>query len=202
MCCFGSRGEHVEPIKKIPPHEIEAMKKMYDVNSHRASVPASRNRSSSSSNSGRNGYSNRSSQTGYSNSGHGISGRDSRGYYDRDTTHGYDQGGYSQGGRSTTLGNRALASGSDTSRGRNSPLSLREEREGQEDMFGEADTMLDIDLRYFHSYLRDSLRDKSPHHPPFNSKICNTITHELKTQKDIKNYRGKTALSNIRIKDY
>ncbi|TGO27959.1 hypothetical protein BPAE_0034g00390 [Botrytis paeoniae] len=135
-CCFGSRGEHVEPVKKIPQDQVDEKKKLYESNSHRAPVPASldhyRNRSRSSSNSGRNGYPNRSSQIGHSNSGYGSnSSRDSRDYYDRDTTHGYSQGGYSQGGysqggysqggysqggRSTTLGNRALASGLDTSR--------------------------------------------------------------------------------------
>ncbi|KAF5869661.1 uncharacterized protein Bfra_010858 [Botrytis fragariae] len=116
-CCFGSRGEHVEPVKKIPQHEFDEKKKMYASNSHRVTVPASldhyRNRSRSSSNSGRNGYPNRPSQIGHSNGGYGSgSSRDSRDYHDRDTTHGYGHGVRPP----PSLGTRALGSGLDTSR--------------------------------------------------------------------------------------
>ncbi|TGO33185.1 hypothetical protein BHYA_0261g00020 [Botrytis hyacinthi] len=38
-CCFGSRGEHVEPVKKIPQHEFDEKKRLYESSSHRSFLP-------------------------------------------------------------------------------------------------------------------------------------------------------------------
>ncbi|KAF7940628.1 uncharacterized protein EAE97_006814 [Botrytis byssoidea] len=115
-CCFGSRGEHVEPVKKISQQEFDEKKKLYESSSHRSFVPAELHRRDPSrgSSTSRNGY--RGSQSG---SG-GI--RDSRGYSSSGDSHrysssgygqeGYSQGGHSLGGRSQpSLGTRALGSG-------------------------------------------------------------------------------------------
>ncbi|KAF7946423.1 hypothetical protein EAE96_009421 [Botrytis aclada] len=130
-CCFGRRGEYVEPAKKTPQRQIEEMRKPNESNSQRSSVPRelypksdmysksdplrdrSRDHSRGSSTS-RDG--NRGSQSGYSSSG------DSRGINSDTGSHrhrnsGYGQEGYTQGVRSQpSLGTRALGSGLNTSR--------------------------------------------------------------------------------------
>ncbi|KAF7932583.1 uncharacterized protein EAE98_003882 [Botrytis deweyae] len=103
-CCFGSRGEHVEPVKKIPQHEFDEKKKAYESNGHRSSLPrrrhsnkyVERDSSRDSSNSPRNGS--RGSQNGYGSSSGSGSSRDLRGYNSNVDSHRYSNGGYGQEG--------------------------------------------------------------------------------------------------------
>ncbi|KAF7896265.1 hypothetical protein EAF00_006279 [Botryotinia globosa] len=115
-CCFGSRGEHVEPVKKISQQEFDEKKKLYGSNGPRSFVPSELHRRDPSRGSDISRNGNRGSQSG---SG-GI--RDSRGYSSNGDSHrysnggygqeGYSQGGHSQGGHSQpSLGTRALGSG-------------------------------------------------------------------------------------------
>ncbi|THV46382.1 hypothetical protein BGAL_0391g00100 [Botrytis galanthina] len=119
-CCFGSRGEHVEPVKKISQHEFDEKKKLYEPNSHRSSVPSDLYKRDPSRGSSTSRNANRGSQNGYSSSSSSSgssNGRDLRGYNSSVDSHrhnngGYGQEGYSQGGRSQlSLGTRALGSG-------------------------------------------------------------------------------------------
>ncbi|KAF7905259.1 uncharacterized protein EAF01_005780 [Botrytis porri] len=121
-CCFGSRGEHVEPVKKIPQHEVEK-KKLQESNGRRVPVPSElyKRDPSRGSSTSRNG--NRGSQSGHSSSSSSSSSsKDPRGYNSNGDSHRYSNGGYgqeghTQGGRAPpSFGTRALGTGLDTSR--------------------------------------------------------------------------------------
>ncbi|TGO15287.1 hypothetical protein BTUL_0042g00580 [Botrytis tulipae] len=169
-CCFGSRGEHVEPVKKISQQEFDEKKKLYESSSHRSFVPSDLHRRDPSRGSSTSRNGNRGSQSG---SG-GI--RDSRGYSSSGDSHrysngGYGQEGYSQGGRSQlSLGTRALGSGLGSTSREFSMIFGRGEKAKKtcpEEKIQCRTSICDTSIRIFETLSGTS--HHTTHHPPLNS---------------------------------